>query len=138
MVAHDRDRERFDALLVDGKYYVHRNSEAHDTQRGFSTWHEAHSAWRSDRDIDDSEPLAFDNNDYGRIYDSVVESDYSGRLESEYREYREMYGSGAERLELYDPVPYDEDTYAEWRKEEYGVDWIKDVFPRRGEFRGGY
>ena len=111
---HLGERETIDQ--IDGTYYVRSSSKEGDIIE-----YKTLEKWRSEHDAEDSKPLDFDNNDYDRVYESIVESDYKESLEEEYREYRTDYGDTPEGLELYEPLTYDEDIYEEWRKAEYGV-----------------
>jgi len=150
------DQPRFNPVVKDGKYYVWVATIPGVVQnRGFSEWHEAHSAWRAELDRKDSEPLEFDNDDHGRTYDSIVDRDHVRDMfgvplgkDEEYREYQE---------------PFEEKDADEYKSEVSSgsavSDWVKEVFSsrryremhdygdddfereygsRRGEFRGGY
>jgi len=150
--------ERF--ANINGDYYV--RSESHDV-----VTYKTIEQWRQERDAVDSEPLEFDNNDYGRTYDSIVESDYRRDMfgvplgkDEEYREYKEQV---EEDGDFGLAEPYEENVGREYKSESSegrGIgDCLKDVFSsrrnreendyseddfereyghRRGEFRGGY
>jgi len=105
-------RENENIVQVDGTYYIRSTTDFGDI-----IGHKTLDTWRAERDAEYSQPLEFDNNDYGKIYDSIVDSDYRNRLEDEYREYRTDYKDDPEELGLDDRAPYDEDKYVEWRKE---------------------
>jgi len=127
-------RENENIVQVDGTYYI-----CSSTDFGDIIGHKTLDTWRAERDAEYSQPLEFDNNDYGKIYDSIVDSDYRNRLKDEYREYRTDYKDDPEELGLDDRAPYDEDKYAEWRKEgdelvEKNKDmlsWLKDSIYKR-------
>jgi len=80
--------ERF--ANINGDYYI--RSESHDV-----VTYKTIEQWRAEREVEDTKPLDFDNSDYGRIYDSIVESDYRRDIfgvplgkDEEYREYKEL------------------------------------------------
>ena len=90
-----RERERLGdnekIVQIDGAYYVRS-----ETSEGDVIGHKTLDRWRAERDEEDSKPLDFDNNDYGRTYDSIVESDYQCDMfgepmgkDEEFREYKE-------------------------------------------------
>ena len=58
-------------VTIDGKRYVREM-----TSWGDIVGHKTLDQWCEDRDKVIDEPLAFDNNDYGKTYDSIVEKDY--------------------------------------------------------------
>jgi len=64
---------------IDGDYYVREVSHGVVSYKTLDQW-------RVDRDEEQSEPLDFDNEDYGRIYDSIVDRDYTGAVRDDYRE----------------------------------------------------
>jgi ribosomal protein S21 len=73
-----RDREKL-VLRSDGAYYI--GSESYGVIS-----YQTLEQWRANRESEQSEPLAFDNEDYGRVYDSIVDRDYQGRVSDEYKE----------------------------------------------------
>jgi len=134
-----RDRQRLNddhesIVQIDGSYYVRAS-----TSEGDVIGHQTLDKWRAERDVEDSKPLSFDNNDYGKVYESIVESDYRGRLDDEYREIFNTDKSEPDELGLYDPAPYEEDEHEEWRKEgddlveknQGMVDWLNDSVSKR-------
>jgi hypothetical protein len=98
------DNESF--AQINGDYYV--RSESYDVV-SYKTLEQ----WRAARDSELDEPLAFDNEDYGRVYESIVDRDYTGRVSDEYREISmPRYDLPPEGLsdERLDSIPYEEDA----------------------------
>ena len=154
-----RDRENLGdnekIVQIDGAYYVRSETSAGDV-----IGHQTLNKWRAERDEEDSKPLDFDNNDYGRTYDSIVESDHVRDMfgermgnDEEYREYKEESVS-------YEESELDRMYDDRWKKEMSRHSWVQDIVKesrcireecdygddefesadghRRGEFRGGY
>jgi len=151
-----RDGENF--ANVDGTYYV--RSEFHGVVN-----YKTLDQWRSEVEAENSQPLDFDNNDYGKIYDSIVDSDYRGTVSD-----ADSYGGSLPNSERYqegdlgledEPLPYedkdDDKDERDWihqrvfseffkpdvssRHEKFSSgldDFEREYRERQSQFRGGY
>jgi len=153
-----RDGENF--ANIDGQYYV--RSESYGVVN-----YKTLDQWRLDVEVENSQPLDFDNDDHGRIYDSIVDSDYRGTVSD-----ADAYRGGLSNPERNsdgglgcadEPLPYeeeDEDDYKDEithqrifseffgsdvsdRHKKIGSGFDDDSFERgyrdrQSQFRGGY
>jgi hypothetical protein len=101
-------RENESIANIDGKQYIRELSSGVVSYKTMEQW-------QSERDSELDKPLDFDNNDYGRIYDSIVDKDSKGKVADERSEYDFSVKEKSDELDSL-TLPYDGWDLDDWRK----------------------